>query len=375
MEEIAFVISAVYIFLAVFVLAGLIRRHSEPAGDGLPCGSVIICARDEEKDLPSCLNSLEAQSLDGAAGQNLEIILVDDASQDSTPQLMEDYARRSRFKVRVLHMPSPQPGELTGKWRPLKEGIKLAHHEALLLTDADAILPPDWVESHLHYLGSYQMTAGFARIEGGGLWGRIQALDWIFLLGVGSAMNRWGIPLAALGKNLSVRRSSYEAVGGLEGIGFTLTEDLSMVQAVVRNQGKLKFPLAPQMMVGAPAVGSWGEFVSQRKRWASGVRRLKPMGKFCVVAMALRHLIVVLGILAGLPHALWIWIATAFMNFLIQVRLTQKLGLLRHLWFYPFWEIFYTWTAPLLAISFLIRRRIVWKDRNFNRSAAPVNAA
>ena len=372
MEEIAFAISGVYMLLALFVLAGLIRRHSEPAGDGLPNASVIICARDEEKDLPSCLASLEGQSLDGMAGQNLEIILVNDASADSTPKLMEDYAQRSRFKVRLLHMPSPRPGELTGKWRPLKEGIKLASHEALLLTDADATLPPDWVKCHLRYLGSYQMTAGFAKIEGAGLWGRIQALDWFFLLGVGSAMNRWGIPLAALGKNLSVRRSSYEAVGGLEGIGFTLTEDLSMVQAVVRDGGKLKFPLAPRMMIGAPAVGSWGEFVSQRKRWASGVKRLKPMGKFCIVAMALRHLIVVLGILAALPHGLWIWAATAFMNLLIQIRLAQKLNQPRLLWFFPLWEIFYTWTAPLLAISFLVRRRVVWKDRQFNRSAAPV---
>jgi cellulose synthase/poly-beta-1,6-N-acetylglucosamine synthase-like glycosyltransferase len=375
MEVIVYIIAAVYILLAVLVLTGLIRRQNEPEGPGLTAGSVIICARDEEKDLPACLNSLENQSLDGVAPQGLEIVLVDDASVDRTAQIMEEFAQGSRFPVRVVHMPPPLPGEQSGKWRPLKEGIKLASHEGLLLTDADAVLPPEWVKNHLRYLGSYQMTAGFARIQGEGLWGKIQALDWIFLLGVGSAMNRWGIPLAALGKNLSLRRSSYDSVGGLEGVGFTLTEDLSLVQAVVRNKGKLKFPLAPRMMVGAPAVGSWGEFVSQRKRWASGVKRLKPMGKFCIVAMALRHLAIVVGILAGMPQALGIWVATAIMNLAIQCRLSSKLGLLRLILFFPLWEIFYTWTAPLLAISFIVRRRIVWKDRRFNRSAAPVEAA
>ena len=374
MEEIILAVSGLYILAAVFVWIGLIRKQSEPTG-GLSSGSVIICARDEEKDLPACLKSLEEQQIEGGGAQRLEVILVDDASRDGTPELMEEYARNSRYGVQVLHMPPPGPGELSGKWRPLKEGIKRAQNEGLLLTDADAILPPSWVSHHLRYLGSYQMVAGFALTEGEGLWGRIQSLDWIFLLGVGSALNRWGIPLAALGKNLSLRRSSYEAVGGLEGIGFSLTEDLSILQAVVRGNGRLKFPLAPGMMVATPAVRTWGEFVSQRKRWASGIKRLKPLGKFCIVAMSLRHFMVIAGLIAGSPPALWAWLATAALNFLIQLRLTDKLGLMPRLWFFPLWEIFYTWTAPLLAVSFLGRRRVVWKGRQFRQSATPASLA
>ncbi len=365
MSEVIYTICALYLLIGILVWLGLLRREESSSAASLTSGSVIICARDEEEDLPACLQSLETQILGSLPTDKIEIILVDDVSQDRTLEIMEQYARASRFSVKVLEMSPPQIGEPSGKWRPLKEGMKLAKNEGLLLTDADAILPPDWMRNHLLRLGSHPLIAGFARIDGKGLWKRVQCLDWLFLLGVGSALNRWGIPQAALGKNLSVRRSDYESVGGLEGIGFSLTEDLSLVQAVVRQRGEMGFPLAADLMVTTPGVSGWGEFVSQRKRWASGVKRLLFAGKVCIAAMALRHFVVVIGMLAWESAALWAWGITALINLLIQLRLTSKLGLSRRLWYFPFWEIFYTWTAPLLALSFLSKRRVVWKGRKF----------
>lgn len=375
MTEVLLIIAGLYLLIAFFILLGVWFVRKPADGALLPSGSVIICARDEEEDLPACLDSLEKQVIPPEVQDRLEVILVDDTSQDRTGELMEEFARTSRLTVRVLHMSPPQPGEPSAKWRALKEGINLAQNEGLLLTDADAKLPPDWVEKHLQELGSNQIVAGFALIEGASLWGRIQCLDWLFLLGVSSGLNRLGIPQAALGKNLSLRRSDYQAVGGLEKIGFSLTEDLSLVQAIVRHNGKFSFPLSADIMVTTPGVSSWGEFLHQRKRWASGIRRLKLPGQLCIATMALRHFAVIAGIIAGLPEALWAWAATAFMNFLILQRITAKLRLSRRLWSFLFWELFYTWTAPLVAIRLLNNRRVVWKGRNFSRSTQPAESA
>jgi cellulose synthase/poly-beta-1,6-N-acetylglucosamine synthase-like glycosyltransferase len=359
-----FIICGLYLIISVVVWLGLFHR-AERSNPGLTAGSVVICGRDEERDLPACLASIEAQDLDPAVAEALEVILVDDASRDRTGELMEAYARTSRFTVRVLHMPPPQPGEKTGKWRPLKEGLKLASREGLLLSDADAVLPPRWVREHLRCLGAAQVVAGFARLTGEGLWGRVQSLDWFFLLGVGSGMNRWGVTQAALGKNLSVRKTAYDAVGGLEGIGFSLTEDQAIVQALARRGGKMLFPLEPEMMVDTSGVHTWNEFVSQRRRWATGIRRLTTAGKFCIYVMALRQMAVVAGLLAGWAPALWAWAATAAVNFLILGRVTAKLGQGRRLFFFPLWEIFYTWSAPVQAAFFLGRRGVEWKGRRF----------
>ncbi|RJP80022.1 MAG: glycosyltransferase, partial [Candidatus Zixiibacteriota bacterium] len=152
-----FLIFGLYLLTGAVVLLGLYRRPEREGAPELAAGSVVICGRDEERDLPACLASLEAQDLNPAQTQSLEVILVDDASRDRTGELMEQYARTSRFAVRVLHMEPPRPGERTGKWRPLKEGLKLATREGLLLTDADAILPPGWVRHHLRWLGRGQI--------------------------------------------------------------------------------------------------------------------------------------------------------------------------------------------------------------------------
>ncbi len=364
--------AVLYLVVAIPIWLALFRKREQAKGEALSSASVIICARDEEKDLPACLESLERQELRKTDFQCVEIILVDDQSEDRTSQIMDAYALRSRFSVRVIHMGPPTAGEKTGKWRPLKAGMDAAQNEGLLLTDADAVLPSNWIKKHLAYLGGAEATAGFALIEGAGLWGRIQSLDWLFLLGVGSGLNQLGVPQAALGKNLSVRRDAYLSAGGLEKIGFSLTEDLSLVQAICRNGGRLEFPLDPGMMVSTPAVRKWGEFVHQRKRWASGVKRLMPAGKLCISVMVIRQFVLIVGFLAGAPEAVWSWLLTSGVNFLILQRITQKLGLSRRLGYFPFWEIFYIGSAPILAISFLLRRRVVWKGRKFTHTRTAV---
>ena len=372
MSGLIVIIGGLYIVAALIIWLGLGINRNPNHSSEITTGSLIICGRDEQRDLPACLQSVEEQTL---APDQLEVILVNDASQDRTGQLMEEYARTSKYPVKVLHMSPPQPGEPSGKWRPLKEGIKLAHHEGLLLTDADAVLSPAWAERHLAELGKAEVSAGFALIDGKGLWNQIQCLDWLFLLGAGSSMARWGVPEAALGKNLAVRRADYDAAGGLESIGFTLTEDRALMRALVARGAKVSFPLAADMLVSTPGVPTWSDYMHQRKRWASGIRRLKPTGKFCVAAMALRHLSVIIGTLAGLPEAWWIWGASAAANFIILRKTTTGLGLKKRLRFFIFWEVFYTWTAPFQAFYMLKNRRVVWKGRKFPRSTLPAETS
>jgi cellulose synthase/poly-beta-1,6-N-acetylglucosamine synthase-like glycosyltransferase len=361
----------VYLLAAMIVLIGLYRKWPESVGEPLKSASVIICARDEETDLPACLASLEAQELDSGTSP-LEVILVDDASRDRTGELMEAYARTSRHKVQVQHLEAPGLGELSGKWRPLKEGLRRAHNEGLLMTDADAVLPPGWVQGHLWELASAEMTAGFARLEGRGIWGLVQSLDWLFLVGAGSAMTRLGRPQSALGKNLSVRRTDYLASGGLEKMGFSLTEDLALVQHLVRRGGRMRFPLDRNLMVSTPAAPNWTEFSRQRRRWAAGRKHLRSSGMALLTIAGLRNFAVVLGVLSGQPLAFLLWGITACFNLLIQARLTSVLGLKSRLLYFPLWEVFYTWSTPILVVAYLFNPRVGWKGRKFTSSRKPL---
>lgn len=368
MSEPILAIGIVYLLLALIILFGLRARRTETSEE-LPAGSVIICACNEEKRLPACLESLENQEIDP---EHLEIILVNDASDDRTAQLMDEFAGQSRFTVHVLHLSSPHSEEPGGKWRPLKEGINKASNPALLLTDADAVLPPSWAKKHLSSLAQIHISAGFVLIEGQSIWHGVQTLDWLFIQGIGCGFANLGIPQSAFGKNLSLRHAAYNEVGGLEGVGFSLTEDLALVRAVIGRGGKVGFLIDKDMAVSAPAADTWRQFLQQRKRWFSGFGNIGTVGKLTILTAGLRNFLLVLGLLTAVPGAIWIWCATAAANFLILQKITAGLICVHRLKFFLFWEIFYTWSTPLLALHFLFNRRVIWKGRRHSPTARPV---
>jgi len=94
----------------------------------LPSLSIIIPARNEAQVLPWLLNSLKDQ----AYSSFLEIIVVDDNSQDETSEIAKSVG------VKVIE-PAELPSGWLGKPHACHRGAKSALGEWLLFTDADTI--------------------------------------------------------------------------------------------------------------------------------------------------------------------------------------------------------------------------------------------
>lgn len=88
--------------------------------------SVIIPARNEASNLPKLLSSLKTQQL-----QPIEIIVVDDHSEDQTAQIAQQYG------AQVLHPISEADGEWSGKSAACWKGAQAAEGDWLLFLDAD----------------------------------------------------------------------------------------------------------------------------------------------------------------------------------------------------------------------------------------------
>ncbi len=91
--------------------------------------SVIIPAYNEQGHLPDCLASLQKQIVPAD-----EIIVVDNNSTDQTFKIAK------QFKVRVLK--EKKQGTVYARNR----GFNHAGYEIIARTDADAILPPNWLK-------------------------------------------------------------------------------------------------------------------------------------------------------------------------------------------------------------------------------------
>lgn len=91
--------------------------------------SVIVITFNEERHIRDCLDSLLAQEYP----RDLTEIIVVDASIDATPEIVAAYPR-----VRLVRAPKGFSGQKNA-------GVLEARNGILAFTDADCLIPPDWL--------------------------------------------------------------------------------------------------------------------------------------------------------------------------------------------------------------------------------------
>ncbi|MDG2448605.1 MAG: glycosyltransferase [Saprospiraceae bacterium] len=90
---------------------------------------VLICAKNEEENLPKCLNSIFNQDY-----SYFDLLVMDDYSHDGTAQVLKKY--QQHHKNLFIHRPSQN---ITGKKLAIQEGVRLTDADWILMTDADCV--------------------------------------------------------------------------------------------------------------------------------------------------------------------------------------------------------------------------------------------
>jgi glycosyltransferase involved in cell wall biosynthesis len=125
--------------------------------------SVIIPAHDAEKYIEKCLLSLADQTF-----RDFETIVVDDHSQDNTFAIASRYSKVIKSSVNI--------GE--GAARNL--GAKQAQGDILAFTDADVILPKDWLSRIIYDMETRNVKcvgAGYSGSSGDSFMERFACLE------------------------------------------------------------------------------------------------------------------------------------------------------------------------------------------------------
>ncbi|MFB3166040.1 glycosyltransferase family 2 protein [Neobacillus sp. 179-C4.2 HS] len=140
----------------VFLIDGLIGLRKIDAledADKLENGpllSVIVAARNEENQIRTSILSQLAQTY-----RNVEWILVNDRSTDSTGLVMEELKKDDQ-RISVLHIEGLPKGWL-GKNNALYQGFLKASGKWLLFTDADVKFEKEAFAKALHYFEKHKL--------------------------------------------------------------------------------------------------------------------------------------------------------------------------------------------------------------------------
>ncbi|WP_293197374.1 glycosyltransferase family 2 protein [Paenibacillus sp.] len=198
--------------------------------------SVLIPARNERIHIEDCLESVLASN---TKGFRMEVLVLDDRSEDETAALVQAIAARDS-RVRLLHGTDLPEGWM-GKSHACHRLVQEAQGDWFMFVDADVRVKPDAIRQTL--------AAGCS--QGGGLVTGFPyqvAKTWMEKLVVPMMMftiishlpifmiRRSSSPMfvAATGAFLLVHRTSYEASGGHAAIQGHLVDDMSLAKAVKR---------------------------------------------------------------------------------------------------------------------------------------------
>ena len=130
---------------------------------GAPLVSVIIPTLNSEKFLRKCLSSLKKQTY-----SNLEIIIVDDGSTDSTLKIAESYGCRI--------VKNPKKGRAEAK----NEGMRQALGEYLVFIDSDMELTPRVIEECISIVKNIEYIGGIVipeRSIGKSFWVKVRDFE------------------------------------------------------------------------------------------------------------------------------------------------------------------------------------------------------
>lgn len=103
--------------------------------DQKPLVSVLVAAYNVEKYVAHCIETIMNQKYD-----NLEIIVVDDASTDNTGKIVDDFVSKDS-RIAVFHHSFNE-----GLSSARNTGLEHAHGEYITFIDSDDWLEPDYIE-------------------------------------------------------------------------------------------------------------------------------------------------------------------------------------------------------------------------------------
>jgi len=270
LSDILIFLTIIYVLSVIIFFFGLFIKKS--GANSLQYDvTVIIAARNEEKNIANILEDLIHQIY---PKDFYQVIIVNDGSTDNTQNIIDSYAQKYSF----IHSFTVEevPEGFSPKKYALQCAINKTSSDIILSTDADCRVSSRWIESMVSYFDpNVGFVIGFSQFgrkkTKQNLIERLQAFDFMQMMGVAAGTCNLGFAMAASGQNLGYRRKAFKQIGGYSQIAHRVSgDDVLLLQLIKRHtKYKIVFASDSSCFVTSKPQPDLVSFINQRIRWAS----------------------------------------------------------------------------------------------------------
>lgn len=239
--------------------------------------SVIISARNEEKNIGRCIESIIKQTY---PAHLFEALIVDDYSVDSTAAIVNSFSQKN---IRLIKLSDFTENENLNSYKKkaIETAMGLAKGNLIVTTDADCIVQPQWLKtiaSYYEHNGSAFIAAPVVYTEPSPtdsafkkFFKIFQSLDFMSLQGITGASVFKKIHNMCNGANLAYEKKAFYEVNGFEGIDNIASGDDMLLMHKIQKiyPERIGYLKSANVIVQTQQSETIKEFINQRIRWAS----------------------------------------------------------------------------------------------------------
>jgi poly-beta-1,6-N-acetyl-D-glucosamine synthase len=261
-----YILILVYLALGFFKTKVFVLSKSETDSPF----TIIICARNEERYMARCLTSVLKQEYNHTL---LQIILVNDASTDSTLRIAKEILNKSALDYSIISNASQK-----GKKQSILDAIQLAKHPLIITRDADTYTLSDkWLKTISAFYQKHSSDMIIAPVALGNSYGLLWALQAIennilALAAAGSA--NFKKPFLCSGANLIFTKKALQQTNNYAShLHIASGDDVLFLEDLKRVKGSvISYLKSTDAIVYTFPCYSLKELINQKIRWASKVK-------------------------------------------------------------------------------------------------------
>lgn len=256
------------------------RRHAATtivAKSEWPKVSVIVCARNEQRNLQDYLHALLTQDY-----PCYEVIVINDGSEDDTQIILERYTQQAK-QLYTTFVPR-DARVISSKKLALTIGAKAANYDHLLLTDADCRpVSRHWISEMMSGFAnpSTEVVLGYgAYFDKPTVLSSLISYDTLFIALQYMGMAAAGKPYMGVGRNLAYKKETFFSHDGFRGMLGESSGDDDLFVNKVSNKENTAIVCSQASVTWSAPKTSWQEWIHQKRRHLSVSPRYRKNSKW-----------------------------------------------------------------------------------------------